>query len=837
MFTINEDNSIYVTRGDACAFSVTAEKDGENYLFKAGDVLRIKVYGKKDAENVVLQKDFPVTRETETVDIILTEQDTKIGEVISKPKDYWYEVELNPLTNPQTIIGYDEEGARLFKLFPEGRDLKDDDPIIEPEDIPIVDKTLDLTSTRPVENQAIARAFVSLESELEKTNKVAEENNENLSKSVIEVKGEVAVERARINNLIAHDDSTSVSKPLEYLDFITENTKAKIDGTINSDGVYATIKVNFREANLIYGGSGTGYFIIPDECRPIDIGLIHTEDNLEYSIGYDNTNNRYYLSIYATNDVSVAPSSAGTVTISYALTESELKDIRVGADGANYSTAGEAIRSQVKSLSADTNNILSVLGDFVADESIDIQEGYYDKTNFYANVNFRSVRINVVKGEHYAATAFIRWESKWALVTFYDDSGNKISDSGICTEDTMYTNYEIVVPGNCAFFIVNGYVGRGASFEIKKQLLRDFATKDMVESRTPIGDGAFREVRCIVQNGYYGGTTFYAHGSYSSVKQDCKPGEIYRINTYIYKATGWPVAWLYKKDGTLIKTVGGLSENATEHGEQIIDYEFETPNECAFFITSNFNINDGVNFRIKRYEPDVLPLHNKNAIYLGDSITYISNGWRTEFNAVTGVNEIACTAVSGATICDYNDTVLNGTNFDGHQNTLSNQVQYLINNTPKEEIDFIIVAAGTNDHADASEFAGGITQFTNGLSYIDVDSVDRTRYDGAMRWIAEKLWGLFPNAVIFFCTPIQGAEPIRQTWVQLAKSDYMKEVAAHLGTPIIDATRKSGIYGRYENANASGKYLRDGLHLNQYGRVKLGRYYASEVINYFSYLK
>jgi hypothetical protein len=122
MFTLNDDKSIYATRGDIVFFSVSAADDGEPYKFQAGAVVRFKVYGKKDAENVVLQKDFPVVEETEKVEIFLSEEDTKIGEVISKPKDYWYEIELNPGNDPQTIIGYDEGGAKVFKLFPEGGD-------------------------------------------------------------------------------------------------------------------------------------------------------------------------------------------------------------------------------------------------------------------------------------------------------------------------------------------------------------------------------------------------------------------------------------------------------------------------------------------------------------------------------------------------------------------------------------------------------------------------------------------------------------------------------------------------------------------------------------------
>ena len=166
MYQVNDDMSIYVTRGDIVNIAVTADDNGEPYIFQQGDLVRIKVFAKKDCESVVLQKDFPVTTATETVEIFLDENDTKIGEVISKPRDYWYEVELNPLSNPQTIIGYDEDGAKLFKLFPEGRDLTENDPIIEPEDIPIVDEELSLDSKRPVENQAVARAIMRLEGEL-----------------------------------------------------------------------------------------------------------------------------------------------------------------------------------------------------------------------------------------------------------------------------------------------------------------------------------------------------------------------------------------------------------------------------------------------------------------------------------------------------------------------------------------------------------------------------------------------------------------------------------------------------------------------------------------------
>ena len=161
MFIVNEDNSMYITRGDVAFFSVSTETDeGEVFKFQPGDVVRFKVTEKKACDKVVLSKDVGIEAETEEVLIYLEEKDTKIGSVISKPKEYWYEVELNPYTDPQTILGYDDEdGAKIFKLFPEGGDAVDEDPIT-PEDIPVVDEELSLTSTRPVQNQAIARAII-----------------------------------------------------------------------------------------------------------------------------------------------------------------------------------------------------------------------------------------------------------------------------------------------------------------------------------------------------------------------------------------------------------------------------------------------------------------------------------------------------------------------------------------------------------------------------------------------------------------------------------------------------------------------------------------------------
>jgi hypothetical protein len=169
MYIVNEDNSIYVTRGDIVLLDVEAKQNGKPYTFQPGELLRIKVSKKKKCNEVVLQKDFPVTDYTQKEQLYLSGEDTKIGDVISKPVDYWYEVELNPDTEPQTIIGYDEDGAKIFKLFPEGADVSTYVPDEDDIAAKYTDDELDLTSRKPVENRVVARAVARIEKLCEDT--------------------------------------------------------------------------------------------------------------------------------------------------------------------------------------------------------------------------------------------------------------------------------------------------------------------------------------------------------------------------------------------------------------------------------------------------------------------------------------------------------------------------------------------------------------------------------------------------------------------------------------------------------------------------------------------
>lgn len=123
MFVINQDSSIYLTRGDIALLEISAKtEDDTDHIFQVGDVVRLTITNRKRCDQIVLQKDVVVDVASTTVNLYLEREDTRFGDVIHKPVDYWYEVEVNPDTAPQTIVGYDSNGPKIFRLYPEGGD-------------------------------------------------------------------------------------------------------------------------------------------------------------------------------------------------------------------------------------------------------------------------------------------------------------------------------------------------------------------------------------------------------------------------------------------------------------------------------------------------------------------------------------------------------------------------------------------------------------------------------------------------------------------------------------------------------------------------------------------
>ena len=113
MIKIDSEKRIHISRGDAATIALTAN-NGE-YEFQQGDIIRLRIYAKGNYNDPLVEVSTTVEEETTTVDINITKENTIIGNDINKPITYWYEISLNEDT---TVIGYDEDGAKEFVIYP-----------------------------------------------------------------------------------------------------------------------------------------------------------------------------------------------------------------------------------------------------------------------------------------------------------------------------------------------------------------------------------------------------------------------------------------------------------------------------------------------------------------------------------------------------------------------------------------------------------------------------------------------------------------------------------------------------------------------------------------------
>ena len=139
--------------------------------------------------------------------------------------------------------------------------------------------------------------------------------------------------------------------------------------------------------------------------------------------------------------------------------DAELQDIRVGAYGTTYKSAGEAVRSQFKDL-----NYLKEYSTVFEKNKLSGEEhrekvyNFKDKTetNQYT-CKYIKYDVSTLVGKKLSIngfTATVSGTANFGLYAFYDESNNLIRSFG--DDHTSYTNVEVVVPNGAKYLIVNG---------------------------------------------------------------------------------------------------------------------------------------------------------------------------------------------------------------------------------------------------------------------------------------------------------------------------------------------------------------------------------------------
>lgn len=113
MLKIETDGTISINRGDTGTITVTA--NDEEYEFQAEDVILLRIFEKKGyTKEPLLEKTVILSESTTEVDIFLVEEDTLFCPENNKAITYWYSISLNE----DVILGYDEDGAKQFIIYP-----------------------------------------------------------------------------------------------------------------------------------------------------------------------------------------------------------------------------------------------------------------------------------------------------------------------------------------------------------------------------------------------------------------------------------------------------------------------------------------------------------------------------------------------------------------------------------------------------------------------------------------------------------------------------------------------------------------------------------------------
>lgn len=257
-------------------------------------------------------------------------------------------------------------------------------------------------------------------------------------------------------------------------------------------------------------------------------------------------------------------------------------------------------------------------------------------------------------------------------------------------------------------------------------------------------------------------------------------------------------------------------------------------------------------------------------LILGDSITAGNYSWANLFARLVNAEKLTNLAVAGAHWNDYyrdgidvTEIDLSGNFDDGSgdtkNNVIFNQVlRFAQKITPIGKIislthpktgetftipsdkglgtgeieipNIIIIACGINDATQVGE--SGVGDFNSIISQT-WNEQKRQYLFSSIRWAVESLKILAPDARIFLATPLYSTyytaeivDTIRDAIIKMGKY-------AGCSNPI--NLSDAGISLLFENHQSNGKYLEDGLHPNNRGRLLLARYYAQNIMNSYIY--